>query len=1363
MLIPAPPAASTDHPGSVIPEDLAAPDTTSPDRPPGRPDLLLTLRGMAGRLAVPLLPAASMEVARARVEESALDLGARLGVGGISAAKGIVPTVEVAFAFATAELGAFFEFAGANLSHESWHFGLPHNHCHPPAFPGPLPSSGPVFIGGVQSVRIHGFAAARAGDLGLAPCCGSFIPPFQIATGSSKVFYGQHRAARTLDFTRFCKPASSNLPLIDALPKIDSYLSIVNAAGKSYLNLRGSQTAAAKAECEADAAVAESLSAESEGLALGAKLQAAQAIASANAQALQATIGLDPGAAPAPAMHGALMMFVPNVMIGGFPMPPTLKYLVGLRKELKKVPRPLKQFGASFTALARRRHDLPRELRFLTGHPVDVATGCLVIDTCDLELPGALPLRFTRSYSSGWSDRTSPLGRGWSHSLDEAVWLEPRHLVYRDEHGRELELLLKSGADEVYVSTHRLTLRRRPDNCWQIEDHDGIRRDFAPIPGDARPGRARPIQRSDRRGHTIHYRYDERARLVTVHAADGREILLKYDESDRLTGIDVPDPDGGRLVPHVRFVHDGEDLTEIHDALGKVTRYRHDHHRIVEETLPGDLRFHFTYDGETSDAACVRTWGDGGIVDHRLIYDRDRRTTVVTNACQETTIYHTDERGLVTEICDPRGATTRFEHDAELRRTAVIDPLGHTTRRQYDERGNLTREVFPDDTFTETTYHPTLDLPLVTTDRTGGASRWSYDAAGRITRHTVPLGRTTIYHHDPGNDHIETTVHADGRSEQRIHDAAGRQLEHRLSDGISRKKYTYDLRGRLRRCVDDRGRVEAFEYDLLGRLTRHALPDGDVRLYTHDARGRVVRACDAHSDLRCSYTGLGWLASCGTASTAPYTLERDLEGRITRVAGPTGTLLRIERDPAGRVRATVDALGVERRFTRDLRGDIVEVRRSRGKRTRYIRDASRRICAIDHGDGLRDEYAYDPYGAILTANRTQPDGTITTVRRQLDRAGRTIHEAQDDHAISLEYDPRDRLVRLRSSLGADLRFVHDDRGLARIEVPHDDWALSFERDRDGREQARHLPGEVLSWWQRDRHGRPLEHGLVASRPPQIFRQRRYTWSHRLDRIDEATRRRPTITPPTRKIHDSWSFQWNGAGELHSVQRADHLISYRHDALGRRICRTRDGLATRWLWHGDVPLHAWTHARDAITWVFEPNTFTPLARLAATGRHAIVGDHLGTPLAMFDERGQLDWSAEFDIHGHPHPNRGEPSLCPFRLPGQIEDPDTGLAHNRFRDLDPVTRRYLAPDPLGLIGGLDPHATVADPRTQTDVFGLSVDQGTDVHSRLAAELVHDFPATDLPPAIAAAVRSSAGVSDRQMQLAAIYKNPPRPPCG
>jgi len=112
-----------------------------------------------------------------------------------------------------------------------------------------------------------------------------------------------------------------------------------------------------------------------------------------------------------------------------------------------------------------------------------------------------------------------------------------------------------------------------------------------------------------------------------------------------------------------------------------------------------------------------------------------------------------------------------------------------------------------------------------------------------------------------------------------------------------------------------------------------------------------------------------------------------------------------------------------------------------------------------------------------------------------------------------------------------------------------------------------------------------------------------------------------------------------------------------------------------------------------------------ARSARRTRGGTRTDHLGTPRAMYDERGSESWAAETDTYGALRDVRGTRSACPFRFPGQYEDAETGLYYNRFRYYDPEAGGYVSQDPIGLAGGTALHAYAVDPNTGIDALGLS----------------------------------------------------------
>ncbi len=111
---------------------------------------------------------------------------------------------------------------------------------------------------------------------------------------------------------------------------------------------------------------------------------------------------------------------------------------------------------------------------------------------------------------------------------------------------------------------------------------------------------------------------------------------------------------------------------------------------------------------------------------------------------------------------------------------------------------------------------------------------------------------------------------------------------------------------------------------------------------------------------------------------------------------------------------------------------------------------------------------------------------------------------------------------------------------------------------------------------------------------------------------------------------------------------------------------------------------------------------------------MVTDHQGTPREIFSEGGQASWAGRLNTWGQMQfwryregkaendPNYTE---CPFRLAGQYEDEESGLYYNRFRYYGRETGQYLSPDPIGLLGGLNPYGYVHCPTGYIDPFGLA----------------------------------------------------------
>lgn len=1045
----------------------------------------------------------------------------------------------------------------------------------------------------------------------------------------------------------------------------------------------------------------------------------------------------------------------------------------------------------------RLRNVLSKAVCFVTGHPVDVASGRVLTDHVDFELPGPLPLKFERNYASSWANRAGPLGHGWSHSLDQAVWAERGKIVHLDAEGRELEFdsfdcpdhVLPAGAS-VFDPISGLTLKSLGHRRFEITTREGLTSTFEPVPGGrgVRQGWSRLTKQTTRTGATITLEYDRAANLAWVTDSAGRQIAFEHDHAGRLLAVKLPHPTQHGWEVHTRYAYDAEgDLVRVTDPLGNAWKLAYKQHLLVRETNRNGLSFYFAYDGHGEDAFCIRTWGDGGIYDHVIDYDKVGKVTCVTNSLGHTTTYRMNVAGCVTEVMDPLGGTTKYEYDERsLRKVKETNPAGGETTWTYDPRGNCTKVAGPDKAQVAVDFSPE-NQAVRALDPMKGQWTWGYDAQGRMLGRVDPLGRRVQFHWAAegrgGLKRLTSLTDPAGQDTALGYDGQGNVIRLRTPDSAE-SRWTYDNLGRCTSAIDPKGNAQRREHDALGRVVRVWEPDGNVRELAYDPEGNVIHARDQQHDVRFAYQGMGRLSSRTEAGTT-VGFSYDTEENLVAITNEHGSVYRFELDACGRNETESGFDGLRRRYLRDKAGRVVKVFRPAERTTEYAYDDAGRVAAVTHSSGESEAYAYRPDGELVEAKN---DTATVTLERDL--LGRIVREVAGDDWVASEYDSLGARVRVTSSKGLDERIARDAMGRAvgiHASVDNQVWDARIVRDIMGLEIERHLPGGVQSRWERDSVGRPVKQEVWAA--GQFRRAVQYTWdvNDRLKMVVDAMR------GPTHYEHDAlgnlaaatyadghvdlrmpdavgnlfrtrdrsdrkygpagqllearredgglttydydpegnlirktehavqaggeprvWRYEWNGAGMLARVVRPDaEELSFTYDVMARRLTKTFRAQKTQWLWDGNVPVHELTTTLGTGTallpvrsaaWLFDPGSVRPMARVAPDAVESIVTDHLGTPIAVYDDTGTATWSADLDTCGLPRLPPIGSERCPFRWPGQYEDQETGLYYNRNRYYDPIGI-YISQDPWKLRGGLALYAYPLDPTNGTDPFGLA----------------------------------------------------------
>ena len=485
------------------------------------------------------------------------------------------------------------------------------------------------------------------------------------------------------------------------------------------------------------------------------------------------------------------------------------------------------------------------------------------------------------------------------------------------------------------------------------------------------------------------------------------------------------------------------------------------------------------------------------------------------------------------------------------------------------------------------------------------------------------------------------------------------------------------------------------------------LPDGTAVHHQHDQAGRLTYN---------KYTDGSWEA-----------WEYDKAGRLTK-AYNRDSVTEFVRNALGQViKETQDGRTVEHKY--DDRSRLSNIVSALGGSITYGYDIKGTVNHISAGmSGQRKPWeaniAYDRFGR--ETSRIMSGCVENTM--QYDNVGRPAHQRVRHNG---------RTLLDKSYLwGDNLRLLQTLDTINRRSVRYDYdtfGSLSGAVYGDGSRQWRNPDAMGNVYDSPDRTDRSYGRGGQLR---EDKKWRYYYDSHGNLVLKTMRRMEPSRDAEAQDAFLQWqsgdyAYTWQGNGMLRSVTRPDgKTVTFRYDALGRRIEKVFDGRVYRYLWDGDVILHEWDYAEadrpntvvteagevtldrpepveNLITWVYDSDSYVPTAKIVGDRHYSIISDYIGRPVQAYDDNGNIVWQADYDIYGNVRNLNGSRQFIPFRLLGQYEDEEIGLYYNRFRYYDPRIGNYISQDPIRLAGNNPTlYAFVTDPNLWVDVFGLEI---------------------------------------------------------
>jgi RHS repeat-associated protein len=377
-------------------------------------------------------------------------------------------------------------------------------------------------------------------------------------------------------------------------------------------------------------------------------------------------------------------------------------------------------------------------------------------------------------------------------------------------------------------------------NLVRITNPDGTTRNFTY--DDAH----RLVSQTDAAEHTTVYHYDHASAVIQVDHPDGNSRAFSSIGGAGSAHLRPGDP-GTESNPsppasstytdpenetHSFTVNTFGTRTSITDPMLRTTLMHRDRNDLLTlQQAPGSEEgIEYRYD---SNGNPIYMTGPYGFTDVRDNYSFgwDQEFNVprsVTDEAAGTASSTYDSRGNLRTSTAMDGRFYEFTHDDRgLRQTMEIG--GRTTQYRYDERGNLSEVVMPTGA-TWTLRRDDYGNIIAVTDPDDRTRTMTYNEMNLLESVTNGAGEEIRISYGPATGNRAASGMEPLAVVTAIHDGRGNPT-----------RFEYDEMYRVTGMTDALGRSHTYAYDPVGRLRLHTMPNDDWVEYTYDATGSLLR------------------------------------------------------------------------------------------------------------------------------------------------------------------------------------------------------------------------------------------------------------------------------------------------------------------------------------------------------------------------------------------------------------------------------------------------------------------------------------------------------------------------------------------
>jgi RHS repeat-associated protein len=936
------------------------------------------------------------------------------------------------------------------------------------------------------------------------------------------------------------------------------------------------------------------------------------------------------------------------------------------------------------------------------GAPIDLQTGIMFHEWNDFAISDVMPLMLTRAYTSAdtnshvfgiggnanfgihlWSAGSNvstsmslvlPCGEGIAYNqisgndnwpLTGAVW---EHTGTKSAfYGSTIQFLLDNtplGAHWILTmkdGTQYAFTRHVPNSLSWMQDRYGNQIQFNYNGGLIQ-------QMVSPSGRSITFNYDSSNRITSATDNAGRTMSYAYDSAGTLATVTYPDN------TTEQYTYDANHrMLTMQDRRGHVwvTNQYDTNGRVTKQTYADNTSYQFAYATDSNNNVTSTTVTDPNGNQEQVAFDPvsgypNSDTRAYGTALAQTTTFNREPSGLVDSVTDALGRTTAYTHDA----------LGNVT--------SITRLSGTSNAVTTSfTYTSDFNQLASVTDPLGHATNFSY-TNGCLTQVTDALGHST-------------TIQCNAAGQPVV-------LKDALGNSVTFAYQGYDLQS----ITDPLSRTTNYVVDTLGRRIATRDPLGNVTLTQYDTNDRAVSATDALNQTT--------------------TLNYDGNGNLLSVTLPNTGVINYTYDNRNRLIIRTDAMNQSESWTYDGMGQVLTHTDRKGQVTDTSYDALNRRSLVSYADGSGTQASYDA-GNRLTSLTDSTSGTLSWGYDGLDRV---TSSSSPQGGVSYTYDAAGRRTSMTAAAQAAANYIYDNANhLTSITQGSETVQLAY--DADNRRTTLTLPNGITVAYGYDSaseltgltyaqsNGNAL--GNLAYGYDADGRIISKSGTFATDVLPTATTQPATFDLNDRKTSFNGQaltydangnltsdgtnrYTWNARNQLAQISQGGNAqLNFSYDAVGRRISKTVQGVATQFLYDGDNAVQE-----------MQGNTINPIlvglgiderfARNDVTGRTYFLTDQINSTIALTDPSGALKQQYSYDPYGNVTPSDTTTGFTnPYQFTGREADAP-GLYYYRARYYSPVFSGFISEDPISFGGGqLSFYAYVnGNPITYSDPRGL-----------------------------------------------------------